>query len=204
MRIARLVMRTSIRDTFPDDGASPIPALAVGRASFSANRCLANPIGHARLARSQAGFTLIEIMVVVVIIGLLLTVVASNVTRQLGTAESVKSRADIQGMETGFAGYRLDNGFYPTTEQGIEALIVQPTGEPAPRRWNGPYLKGHSATPKDRWGNEYLYMSPGIHNPDSFDLWTRGQDGQDGGEGGASDIGNWESEPGESHTTAAQ
>jgi general secretion pathway protein G len=193
-----------MRDAFPDDGTSPILALAAGRASFSADHFLANPIGHARITRSQAGFTLIEIMVVVVIIGLLLTVVASNVTRQLGTAESVKSRADIQGMETAMAGYRLDNGFYPTTEQGIEALIVQPTGEPVPRRWNGPYLKGHSTIPKDRWGNEYLYMSPGVHNPDSFDLWTRGQDGQDGGEGGASDIGNWESEPGEGHTTAAQ
>jgi general secretion pathway protein G len=158
---------------------------------------------RSRLARGEAGFTLIEIMVVVVIIGLLLTVVASNVTKQLGTAETVKSRADIQGLETALANYRLDNGFYPTTEQGLEALLRKPGGEPVPHAWNGPYLKGMTAVPRDRWGNEYLYLSPGVHNAESYDVWTRGQDGQDGGDGSSSDIGNWQAELGEGGPSAA-
>jgi len=144
--------------------------------------------------RAEAGFTLIEIMVVVVIIGLLLTVVATNVTKRLQTAEKVKAQADIQGMETAIEAYRLDNGFYPTIEQGLEALLRKPTTEPVPSNWNGPYLKGHSIAPKDRWGREYLYLIPGAHNSDSYDLWTRGQDGQDGGEGPNADIGNWQQE----------
>ncbi len=158
---------------------------------------------RSRLVRGEAGFTLIEIMVVVVIIGLLLTVVASNVTKQLGTAETVKARADIQGIETALANYRLDSGFYPTTEQGLEALIRKPGGEPVPHAWNGPYLKGMTSVPKDRWGNEYLYLSPGVHNIESFDIWTRGQDGQDGGDGPNSDIGNWQTESEEGATSAA-
>ncbi len=140
---------------------------------------------------SEHGFTLIEIMVVVVIIGLLLTVVASNVTKRLQTAEHVKAQADIKGLETAVETYRLDNGLYPSTEQGLEALIRKPSSEPVPQSWNGPYLKGQSGVPKDRWGHEYLYLLPGVRNPDSYDLWTRGQDGQDGGEGPSADVGNW-------------
>jgi general secretion pathway protein G len=149
----------------------------------------------------EEGFTLIEIMVVVVIIGLLLTVVASNLTNPLKKAEKVKSQSDIKGIETAMENYRLDNGFYPTTEQGIEALLRKPISEPAPQNWNGPYLKGFTSTPKDRWGHEYLYLNPGTHNPDSYDLWTRGQDGQDGGEGANADVGNWQ-EGGEAQTAA--
>ncbi len=157
-----------------------------------------------RLAKAQSGFTLIEIMVVVVIIGLLLTEVATNLTKQLGTAEAVKSKADIQGLETALAQYRLDSGFYPSTEQGLESLILKPSSEPVPSAWNGPYLKGQSAVPKDRWGNDYLYMSPGVRNADSYDVWTRGKDGQDGGEGESADIGNWQSAPDEGQTTATR
>ncbi len=153
--------------------------------------------------RAEAGFTLIEIMVVVVIIGLLLTVVATNVTKRLQTAEKVKSQADIQGIETAFEAYRLDNGFYPTTEQGIEALLRKPNTEPTPSNWNGPYIKGHTSVPKDRWGHDYLYLIPGVHNPESYDLWTRGQDGQDGGEGPNADIGNWQQEGTEGPQQAA-
>ncbi len=155
-----------------------------------------------RNIRSDHGFTLIEIMVVVVIIGLLLTVVASNVTKRLQTAEHVKSQADIKGLETAVETYRLDNGLYPTTEQGLEALVRKPASEPIPQSWNGPYLKGQSGVPKDRWGNDYLYLQPGAHNPDSYDVWTRGQDGQDGGEGPNGDVGNWAPEP-ETQQTAA-
>lgn len=168
--------------------AAPLPAESAAR----------------RFPGAQAGFTLIEIMVVVVIIGLLLTVVASNIIGQLGTAEKVKSQADIQGLETALAQYRLDNGFFPTTEQGLEALILKPTGEPVPHAWNGPYLKGQSEVPRDRWGNEYLYLSPGVHNPGSYDVWTRGKDGQDGGENEGADIGNWQAPSGDSQTTAAR
>ena len=153
--------------------------------------------------QNEHGFTLIEIMVVVVIIGLLLTVVASNVTKRLQTAEHVKSQADIKGLETAIETYRLDNGLYPTTDQGIEALIRKPASEPMPSNWNGPYIKGQSSVPKDRWGHEYLYLQPGAHNPDSFDLWTRGQDGQDGGEGPNADVGNWSTES-ESQQAAGQ
>jgi general secretion pathway protein G len=177
--------------------ANPLPALPGAEVA-------GQPAPLARLFRERSGFTLIEIMVVVVIIGLLLTVVATNLTKQLGTAEKVKSRADIQGLETALAQYRLDNGFYPTTEQGLEALLLKPTSEPVPAAWNGPYLKGQSAVPKDRWGNEYVYLSPGIHNPDSYDVWTRGKDGQDGGDGDAADIGNWQTAPDEGPATAAR
>ena len=154
--------------------------------------------------RARSGFTLIEIMVVVVIIGLLLTVVASNIIGQLGTAEKVKSQADIQGLETALAQYRLDNGFFPTTEQGLEGLIQKPTGEPVPFAWHGPYLKGQTEVPRDRWGNEYLYLSPGVHNANGYDVWTRGNDGQDGGEDAAADIGNWQSPAGEGQATATR
>ena len=157
-----------------------------------------------KLLRAQSGFTLIEIMVVVVIIGLLLTVVASNIIGQLGTAEKVKSQADIQGLETALAQYRLDNGFFPTTEQGLEALILKPTGEPVPFAWHGPYLKGHNEVPRDRWGNEYLYLSPGVHNANSYDVWTRGSDGQDGGEDAGADIGNWQPPAREGQGTAGR
>jgi general secretion pathway protein G len=150
-------------------------------------------LGPSRIRREE-GFTLIEIMVVVVIIGLLLTVVASNIIPNLRKADIVKSRADVQGLETALDTYRLDNGFYPTTEQGLDALLHKPTSEPAPYNWNGPYLKGHSTVPKDRWGHEYLYLNPGVHNPDGYDVWTRGADGQEGGEGPNADIGNWQQE----------
>lgn len=160
-------------------------------------------VARAIRSRAEAGFTLIEIMVVVVIIGLLLTVVASNIIPQLQEAETTKAKGDIRGIETALEMYRLHNGFYPTTEQGLEALIRKPGGEPIPYAWNGPYLKGMTSVPKDRWGHEYLYLSPGIHNPYSFDVWTRGQDGQDGGEGPNSDIGNWQPETEEGTTSAA-
>ena len=152
-------------------------------------------------AAREQGFTLIEIMVVVVIIGLLLTVVATNLTNPLKHAERVKAQADIKGLETAMENFRLDNGFYPTTEQGLESLLRKPSSEPIPANWNGPYLKGHSTVPKDRWGHDYLYLNPGTHNPEGYDLWTRGQDGQDGGDGGNADIGNWE-EGGEAQTAA--
>jgi general secretion pathway protein G len=160
-------------------------------------------VARAIRSRTEAGFTLIEIMVVVVIIGLLLTVVASNIIPQLQEAETTKAKGDIRGIETALEMYRLQNGFYPTTEQGLEALLRKPGGEPVPNAWNGPYLKGMTSVPKDRWGHEYLYLSPGIHNPESFDVWTRGQDGQDGGEGPNSDIGNWQAESDEGATSTA-
>ena len=96
--------------------------------------------------------------------------------------------ADIEGLGTALDLFKADNGDYPTTEQGLQALREAPSGL---RNWNGPYLKGQSGVPKDRWGNEYLYLQPGVRNPDAYDLWTRGQDGQDGGEGPNADVGNW-------------
>lgn len=137
----------------------------------------------------QSGFTLIEIMVVVVILGILLAVVVPKLMSRPDEARVVKAKQDILTMESALNLYKLDSGIYPSTDQGLTALVTKPTLNPVPRNWkSGGYLK---QVPADPWGNDYQYLEPGTHNPDSFDLFTYGADGKPGGEGIDADIGNW-------------
>jgi general secretion pathway protein G len=139
--------------------------------------------GHAR----QRGFTLIEIMVVVIIIGLLAAVIVPSVINKVDEARVAKAKSDIQGLETALTMFRLDNSKYPTTDQGLQALIQQPT-DPSIRHWRvGGYLQRVS---KDPWGADYQYVYPGTHGRE-YDLYTLGADGQPGGDGPNADIGNW-------------
>lgn len=137
--------------------------------------------------RRAAGFTLIEIMVVVVILGILAALVLPNVMGRIGQAQATKVKADIQGYETALSLFKLDNFKYPTTDQGLEALVKQPA-DPSIRNWkDGGYIR---SLKKDPWGNNYQYVYPGTHGSD-YDLFTLGADNQPGGDGENADIGNW-------------
>ena len=138
----------------------------------------------------QSGFTLIEIMVVVVILGVLAALVVPNIMSRPDQAKVTVAQADVKAVASSLEMYRLDNGFYPSTEQGLEALVREPTGSPEPRNWNPDgYLK---KIPQDPWGNPYQYDQPGTQNTTSYDLYSLGADGRVGGEGFNTDIGNWD------------
>ncbi|UVO49380.1 type II secretion system major pseudopilin GspG [Sphingomonas sp. SUN019] len=138
--------------------------------------------------RKKNGFTLVELMVVVVIIGLLATIVALNVLPSGDTARIQKAKADIATIEQGLELYKLQNVNYPTTAQGLQALISAPSGLADPSRYQaGGYLK---KLPDDPWGKAYLYASPGRNG--AADVWTNGADGKEGGEGIDADIGSWQ------------
>jgi general secretion pathway protein G len=138
-----------------------------------------------RPSHRHAGFTLLEIMLVVSIIVLLLGAAINQFGGNLGMARETRVRADIQGIATQLMTYQASNGFYPTTEQGLKALVTRPETSPRPRQWH------HSmdSVPLDPWQNEYKYTCPGTHNPNSYDLFSAGADRQ---EGTADDLGNWE------------
>jgi general secretion pathway protein G len=136
----------------------------------------------------QRGFTLIELMVVIVIIGLLATVVVVNVLPSQDRAMTEKARADVALLEQAVEMYRLDNLTYPTVDEGLEALQAAPSGLSRPERYRpGGYIK---RLPEDPWGNAYQYLQPGESGP--FDIYSLGADGRLGGEGSNADIGNWE------------
>jgi general secretion pathway protein G len=138
------------------------------------------------------GFTLIELMVVIVILSILAVYVAPKIMGRPDQAKQVKATVDIQSIETALRLYRLDNGFYPTTEQGLEALVAAPATGRIPKNWReGGYLE-RGRVPKDPWGNEYVYLSPGVHG--EYDIISYGADGSPGGEGYDADINSWEIE----------
>jgi general secretion pathway protein G len=132
--------------------------------------------------RPARGFTLIEIMVVVVIIGLLAAVIVPQVVSKVDEARVAKAKEDIQSLETALTEYRLDNSTYPTTEEGLKALVKQPN-DPSVTHWHGPYVQRLS---QDPWGRPYQYVYPGTHGL-PYDLYTLGPDGQLGDKS----IGNW-------------
>lgn len=139
---------------------------------------------------NQRGFSLIEILVVLVIMGLLISVVAPTVLNSADDARIQKVRADFKSIETALKIYRLDNYVYPTTEQGLIALVERSTLAPEPRNFKqGGYL---SEVPRDPWGREYLYLAPGEYG--EVDIYTLGADGLPGGDGQNADLGNWDEE----------
>lgn len=141
----------------------------------------------ARTPVRARGFTLIEIMVVVVILGILAALVAPQVIRRIDDAQIAKAKQDIRAYETALNLYRIDNFKYPTSEQGLQALVQQPN-DSSLKNWKpGGYIDGLR---KDPWGNDYHYVYPGTHGKE-YDLFTLGADNQEGGEGINADIGNW-------------
>lgn len=136
--------------------------------------------------RQQRGFTLIEVMVVVVILGVLLSLVVPRIMDNPGKARVIKAKADIRQISTTLNRYRLDNYRYPSTEQGLQALITKPSGEPEPKNWQqGGYM---DKLPQDPWGNPYQYLQPGQKG--EYDIFSYGRDGTIGGEGEDADISN--------------
>ncbi len=144
-------------------------------------------VGGWNLQGKETGFSLVEILVVLVIMGLLASVVVPNVLERADEARIKKVYADFSAIDTALKLYRLDNYVVPVSEQGLEALVEKPSLPPEPRNWkDGGYLK---ELPEDPWGRPYLYLSPGEYG--EYDLYTLGADGISGGEGQNADIGNW-------------
>jgi len=138
------------------------------------------------MMQKQRGFSLIEIMVVVVILGILASIVVPKIISRPDEARVVKAKQDVLAIQNALDLYKLDNGFYPTTDQGLMALVEKPTSNPIPRDWKI-YLK---SVPKDPWGRDYLYLNPGQHG--ETDVFTLGANGQSGGTGINAEIGNWD------------
>jgi general secretion pathway protein G len=136
--------------------------------------------------RRARGFTLIELLVVLVILGLLASLVGPRVMKYLGGAKSDSARLQIEDYSATLDMYRLEVGRYPTSDEGLQALVEAPPGV---RGWNGPYLK-KKQLPKDPWGNEYQYKSPGEHG--DYDLYSLGADNDEGGSGENRDVVSWE------------
>jgi len=141
-------------------------------------------------SKKQKGFTLIEIMVVVVIIGILIGLVAPNIVGNVDEARVTAAKADISTLVDALERYYMDNSTYPTTDQGLAALVEKPTVSPEPKNWRAQgYIKRKKML-QDPWSNEYRYISPGASGP--YDLYSLGSDSQEGGEGVQADIGQWD------------
>jgi len=148
---------------------------------IDAMTCSARPA-----ANSARGFTLVEIMVVVVILGILAVLIVPRVVGRTDEARTVAAKQDVAAIMQALKLYRLDNGRYPTTEQGLAALVTKPQGEPVPKNWQK-YL---DKVPKDPWGNLYQYLNPGVRG--EIDVFSLGADNQPGGSGADSDVGSWD------------
>jgi len=146
--------------------------------------------GRARARKRDAGLTLIELMVVVVILALLAVVIVPRVIDRPDQARVARARADIAALSAALNLYRLDTGAYPTTDQGLEALVARPSRAPVPDNWaQGGYI---DRVPTDPWGRPYVFLSPGVRG--AFDLMSYGADGRPGGSGVDADIGNWQAD----------
>jgi len=137
---------------------------------------------------SEAGFTLLEILLVVIIISMLVGVAVVNLGGKVKESKITAVKDQIHNYDSALDLYELDNGMLPSTEQGLQALITQPTSSPVPGNWKGPYLKP-PILKKDQWNHDFIYKNPGQHNTTSYDLSSPGPDGQEGNE---DDIGNWQ------------
>lgn len=144
--------------------------------------------GTGRRSKRDGGFSLIELMVVVVILSILAVVIVPRVMDRPDQARVARVQSDLAALSSALNLYRLDNYVYPTTEQGLQALVQRPTIPPVPPNWaSGGYI---DRLPRDPWGREYQYLSPGVHGP--FDIFSYGADGQPGGSGANADIGTWD------------
>ena len=136
--------------------------------------------------RSSRGFTLLELVVVIIVLGLLAAIVAPQILGRVSDARTTAAETQVALFGTALDNYRLDNGSYPTTEQGLAALREKPSRAPVPTNWRGPYLR--KDVPLDPWGKPYIYRSPGERNVSGYDLMSLGRDGKPGGEGEDKDV----------------
>ena len=140
-------------------------------------------------AGNRSGFTLIELLVVIAIIATLAAIIAPSIFGNVGSARTSAAKSQIQILALALDAYRVDNDTYPSTEQGLEALRTVPLQGETPKNWRGPYLR--QVVPVDPWGQPYVYISPGIENPNAYDLYTLGKDKQIGGSDENADITSW-------------
>jgi len=137
----------------------------------------------------QSGFTLIELLVVIIILGVLATFVVPKIMSRPEEARRTRAKMDIQALESALKMFKLDNGFYPSTEQGLEALVTKPDIGRVASHWREEGYLDKNKVPKDPWGNDYIYVAPGEHG--EFDLVAYGPDGEPGGEGSDADVESW-------------
>ena len=159
------------------------------RGARGLRRCAGHPSAAAPQRPSAAGFTLIELLVVIAVIAILAGLVAPQVFSNVGDARSTAARAQIENFGLALDAYRLDNHQYPSTQQGLAALMTAPVGDPPAASWRGPYLR--RALPADPWGHPYIYRAPGDSVPTGYDLLSLGKDGKPGGTGEDQDVTTW-------------
>jgi general secretion pathway protein G len=145
-----------------------------------------------KIQLDRRGFTLIEIMIVIIILGILAVYIGPKIMGRPGQAKQVKAKVDIAALETALKLYKLDNGSYPATEQGLLALVEKPETGNVPKKWRTEGYLDKGRVPKDPWGNDFVYLSPGVHG--DFDIISYGADGVPGGEDEDKDVNNWEIE----------
>jgi general secretion pathway protein G len=171
-----------------DDIISPYEVLMQLVMQKLSNRRHPAPAAGAAVTRRQRGFTLIEIMVVIAILGILAALIVPKIMSRPDEARRVAAKQDIGTIMQAMKLYRLDNGRYPTQEQGLRALVEKPTTEPVPNDWkDGGYLE---RLPSDPWGSQYQYLNPGVHG--EIDVFSYGADGKPGGDGNDADVGSWQ------------